>query len=75
VEDRHQSRLERRLNKAQRHAFILAQVENPTIPPHDPRWNDLSSLAPFSISTEDYDELGEIRLIGASGVVVEVFLI
>jgi hypothetical protein len=56
--DRRQSRLERRYDKAERRAFILAQVENPTIPPDDPRWNDLSSSKPVSSSTEnsnDYD--------------------
>ncbi|KAM0826160.1 hypothetical protein ACQ4PT_069064 [Festuca glaucescens] len=37
AEDRRQSHRERRLDKAQRRAFILAQVENPTIPPDDPR--------------------------------------
>jgi hypothetical protein len=54
--DRRQSRLERRYHKEERRTFILAQVENPTIPPDDPRWNDLSSSEPVSSSTEDSDD-------------------
>jgi hypothetical protein len=54
--DRRQSHLERRYDKVERHAFILAQVENPTIPLDDPRWNNLSSSEPVSTSTEDSDD-------------------
>jgi hypothetical protein len=41
------------LDKARRRGFILAQMENPTIPPNDPRWIDLSSSEPVSSSMED----------------------
>jgi hypothetical protein len=54
--DRCQRRLERSYKKAERRAFILAQVENPTIPPDDRWWNDLSSSKPVSSLTEDSDD-------------------
>jgi hypothetical protein len=50
AENMHQIRHERRLNKAERRA-----LENPTIPPDDPRRNDMSSSKLVSSSTEDSD--------------------
>jgi hypothetical protein len=48
-------------SKAESRAFILAQLENPTIPPDDPRWNDLSSSEPGPSG---------LRLVGAADVVI-----
>jgi hypothetical protein len=46
----------RRYDKAKRRAFILAQVENPTIPPDDPRGNDFLLSEPVSSSMADSDD-------------------
>jgi hypothetical protein len=69
-ENRHQSHLERRLDKAQRSAFILAQLENPRIPP-------MTQLERLAVVGADVIlnrgllrlPLG-LRLVGATGVII-----